>query len=133
MKELNKKADENHNKNLLKNYGFLPWRRLIKNREKIMKNADDFYKKNLLKTEFFKWMLHTRNECERRSQLADKMCKTSLLRLGWQSLKKVIAMSCLKNKTLDVDVVFWEIFIASTVTICLKLTKWLQIFQELTL
>ena len=52
MKELNKKADENHNKNLLKNYGFLPWRRLIKNREKIMKNADDFYKKNLLKTEF---------------------------------------------------------------------------------
>ena len=86
---MNKKADEYYHKTLLKNFGFLPWKKLISTRNELMNNAELRHNRNLQNACFRNWLAHTKSECQRRNQLANNMRKTFLLRFGLQSWKKV--------------------------------------------
>jgi transposase len=86
---MNRKADEHYHKTLLKNFGFLPWKKLITTRDELLNNAELWHKRNLQDACFRSWLAHTRSECERRNQLASTMRKTLLLRSALQSWKKV--------------------------------------------
>ena len=89
LREMNRKADEHYHKTLLNNFGFQPWKKLIEVRDEMMNNAEMLYNRNLQSACFHEWLAYTKTECQRRNQLADTMYKTVLLRLGWQSWKKV--------------------------------------------
>lgn len=86
---MNRKGDEHYHKTLLKNFGFLPWKKLIQTRDEMMNNAEILHKRNLQSACFREWLAYTRSECQRRNQLADDMHKTLLLHSGLQSWKKV--------------------------------------------
>ena len=89
MRETNRKADEHYHKTLLKNFGFLPWKKLMTIRDEMMNNAELLHKRNLQSACFREWLAYTRSECQRRNHLADGMRRTLLLRSGLQSWKKV--------------------------------------------
>lgn len=86
---MNKEADEHYHNTLLRNFGFLPWKKLIQSRDEMLKKAELFHNKKLQSTYFREWLTYTRSECKRRNQLAVKMYKSLLLRFGWQSWRKV--------------------------------------------
>ena len=89
IREMNRKGDKHYHKTLLKNFGFLPWKKLIQTRDEMMNNAEILYKRNLQSACFREWLAYTRSACQRRNQLADDMHKTLLLHSGFQSWKKV--------------------------------------------
>ena len=86
---MNNKADEHYHKTLLKNCGLLPWKKLIQTRDAMIKNAEIFHKRKIQIKCFREWLVYTRSEYRRRSELADSLYKSLLLRRGWQSWKKV--------------------------------------------
>ena len=86
---MNRKADEHYHGMLLKNFGFLPWKKLILLRHEKMNNAKIFCNRRLQNACFRNWLAYTRSECKRRNHLADNMYKSSLVRSGWKSWRKV--------------------------------------------
>ncbi|XP_028405674.1 coiled-coil domain-containing protein 191-like isoform X2 [Dendronephthya gigantea] len=88
IKEMNRKADEHYHRMLLRNFGFLPWKKLILIKREMLNNAEVFCNRNLQGSCFRNWLAYTRSECKRRNHLADNLYKSSLVRSGWKSWRK---------------------------------------------
>ncbi|XP_039260052.2 uncharacterized protein LOC120336437 isoform X1 [Styela clava] len=88
MRQLCKMADNHYTKTLIKNYGFVPWKKLIQSTKSKWEVAVFHHRSILMRKVLFEWKIESERAREEREQKADKLYRLILLRRGMRSWMK---------------------------------------------